>query len=188
MVVLAGAAYGVVTAAVDEVAGGLDQTTAARSAGMILNAGGAWAGVAVLSGRSQRRPGLSALAGALGLTAAVVAYYAFGLRWGDRVDVGLAGVTEVLRLWLTAALVVGAALGVVGGLTQRSGWVGLTAALVVPVGVVTEMLVLRRLGPDSWGADPTLAWTQSALVVVALLGAAAAVHLKLVRAGRGARP
>jgi hypothetical protein len=147
----------------DKLAGGYQQDGLTRALSMILNAGSAWAGLAVLSGWIVGRPRAAAAAGVVGLACAVDGYYAFGVVLGDRVQVGPAGLTGVLRLWAVSAIVAGPVLGVAGALIHRSGILGLVAALVVPVGVVVEMVgpghspsIPRWPGrrPSSWRARP----------------------------------
>ncbi len=49
---------------------------------------------------------------------------------------------EEMRFWWLAALLFGAALGVVGACIVRSGVVGLLAALTVPLGAAVQMAIL----------------------------------------------
>lgn len=173
--VLLGIALGAATAAVDVVAGGLDQTPAWRAVSMLLNAGCVWAGLAVLGGWILGTPWRGALAGVGSLASAVGAYYGYGLISGDRAGIGFGGTSGTVRMWLVLAVVAGPLLGSAGALARRSGLVGTIAALVVPVGATVEMLVLRSLGPEAFRVDPWQAWTQVAVVVAAVGGAALAV-------------
>jgi Family of unknown function (DUF6518) len=174
-VVALGALLGTLTARADVLAGGLGEDGLWRAASMVLNAGCVWAGLAVLSGWIVGRPMVGALAGAIALLAAVGGYYAFGVAFGDRTQVGFGGLTGAVRMWGTLAIVVGPVLGVVGALIHRPPPLGLLAALVVPAGVIVEMVGLRRLGSESFAVDPALAWAQAAMVVLAIGGAATAV-------------
>lgn len=180
-VLVTSVALGLATAAADTVASGLDQSAAGRALAMVANAGCVWAGLAVLagflvSGTTQRgsvlRPGA---AGLVALLVAVLGYYAFGAVAGDRQEVALTALSGAVRLWALASVVLGPVLGAVGAATRRAGALGVVARLVVPVGAAVEMLGLRRLGPDSFRVDPTLACAQSALVVAALVGGLLAV-------------
>jgi hypothetical protein len=169
------ALLGVAAAWTDVRAGGLEQTPVDRAVNMILNAGATWAGLAVLAGWLVRRPWwASALAGGVVLLVAVAGYYGYGLAAGDRTGIGLEGLSGTLRFWLLASVTVGPWLGIVGTLIARPGIVGLIAALVVPVGIFVEQIVVRRLEPDAFTIDAPLAWTGAALVVAAaVLGIAA---------------
>jgi hypothetical protein len=167
-----GIALGVATAWVDVLAGGLDQTDGARALSMVLNAGAVWAGLAVLCGWIVRRPIVAAaIAGALGLGAAVLGYYLYGALIGDRVAVGLPGLTGAIRLWAVLAVTLGPVLGITGALIHRPGPIGILATLAVPVGVAVEMIWLRRLSGETFVVDPALAWAQAAMVATAIVGA-----------------
>lgn len=117
-----------------------------------------------------------AVAGVGSLASAVAAYYCYGLILGDRAGIGFSGLSGTVRMWLVLAVLAGPLLGVAGALARRSGLVGTTAALVVPVGATVEMLVLRSLGPETLRVDPWQAWTQVAVVVAAAGGAVVAVR------------
>jgi hypothetical protein len=172
-------ALGVATAWVDVRAGGLEQDGLWRAASMVLNSGSAWAALAVVGGWLIGRPLAGAVAGTVALVAAVVGYYAFGVLAGDRTDVGIAGVSGAVRMWALLAVVVGPVLGLAGALVHRPGAVGLIAVLVVPVGVVVEMVGLRRLSGETFAVDPALAWAQAGMVVGAILWGCAAVVVRL---------
>jgi len=173
-VVLAlGTSLGIATAAADVLSGGLPPNEAARAASVILNAGSTWAAVAVAAGWLVGHPPQGAFAGAAALLAAVVGYYAFGVLLGDRTEVGFAGVAGVLRLWALAAVVAGPVLGLVGAAIRSGGRIGLVASLVVPAGVVVEMIGLRRLDGRTFAVDPVLATTQGAMVAGAVVAGCA---------------
>ncbi len=174
-----GMALGVATAWVDVRAGGLEQDGLWRAASMVLNSGSAWAALAVVGGWLIGRPLAGAVAGTVALVAAVVGYYAFGVLAGDRTSVGLAGVSGAIRMWALLAVVVGPLLGLAGALVRRPGVVGLIAVLVVPVGVVVEMVGLRRLSGETFAVDPALAWAQAAMVVGAILGGCSALVVRI---------
>jgi hypothetical protein len=174
-----GIALGVATAWIDVRAGGLEQDGLWRAASMVLNSGSAWAALAVVGGWLIGRPLAGAVAGTVALVAAVVGYYAFGVLAGDRTDVGFAGVSGAVRMWALLAVVVGPVLGLAGALVRRPGLVGLVAVLVVPVGVVIEMVGLRRLSGETFAVDPALAWAQAAMVVGAILGGCSALVVRL---------
>jgi hypothetical protein len=174
-----GMALGVATAWVDVKAGGLGQDGLWRAASMVLNSGSAWAALAVVGGWLIGRPLAGAVAGTVALVAAVVGYYAFGVLAGDRTYVGFAGVSGAVRMWALLAVVVGPALGLAGALVRRPGLVGLVAVLVVPVGVVVEMVGLHRLSGETFAVDPALAWAQAAMVVGAIVGGSSALVVRL---------
>jgi hypothetical protein len=82
-------------------------------------------------------------------------------------------------MWALLAVVVGPVLGLAGALVRRPGPVGLIAVLVVPVGVVVEMVGLRRLSGETFAVDPALAWAQAAMVVGAIAGGCSALVVRL---------
>ena len=174
-----GTALGVATAWVDVGAGGLEQDGLWRAASMVLNSGSAWAALAVVGGWLIGRPLAGAVAGTVALVAAVVGYYAFGVLAGDRTDVGFAGVSGAVRMWALLAVVVGPVLGLAGALVRRPGLIGLVAVLVVPVGVVVEMVGVRRLSGETFAVDPALASAQAAMVVGAIVGGCSALVVRL---------
>jgi hypothetical protein len=174
-----GIALGVATAWIDVRAGGLEQDGLWRAASMVLNSGSAWAALAVVGGWLIGRPLAGAVAGTVALVAAVVGYYAFGVLVGDRTDVGFAGVSGAVRMWALLAIVVGPVLGLAGALVHRPGLVGFVAVLVVPIGIVVEMLGIRKLNGTTFDVDPALAWAQAMMVAAAVLGAGSALVLRL---------
>jgi hypothetical protein len=60
--------------------------------------------------------------------------------------------------------------------------------LVVPVGVVVEMVGLRRLSADTFAVDPVLAWAQAAMVAAAIVGTVAILVGRLGPAHRRGIP
>jgi hypothetical protein len=82
----------------------------------LANATALWTLTAFASGLLVRRVRRGALAGALALVFAVLAYYvAFRFVWGDR----LADVRIQAIVWLVAAIVAGSIIGAAGGLQAR---------------------------------------------------------------------
>lgn len=141
---------------------------AAEFASLILDAGWAWAAMAVLAGwlvsqDAQSAPGLGrgAVAGGLALVCATTAYYGTDLLfdggrwwgWGS-------------RYWLIGSVLLGPPLGVVGALIRRPGAIGTVAALVVPVGAALQMALLPPPS-DSRMAEPVL-WSVWIGTVVAI--------------------
>jgi len=111
----------------------------AKGGSYVLNAGWAWAALAVAAGRITGTRGRGAVAGVVCLGAAVTAYYAVDTPLRNE-PFSLYG--EELRFWWLAALLFGAALGAVGACIVRSGVVGLLAALTVPLGAAVQMAIL----------------------------------------------
>lgn len=164
------AGLGVVASLSDRWGSGFPPHQSWRAVGLIANAGSVWAGAAVLAGWLAVRRVPALLLGPAALLAAVAGYYVVGVLFGDRGDVGLSGLTGVLRLWLTSAIVVGPALGFVGYLTRRENLLGVLARLVVPTGVLLEVVVRFRPSLGEFGVDPVRAWTLLAMVILAAIG------------------
>ncbi len=162
---------GVVASISDRWGSGLPPHQGWRVVSIVTNAGSVWAGVAVLAGWIVVRRGAAVLAGWAALVLAVAGYYAAGLLVGDRVDVGLAGVTGALRLWLVAAVVMGPVLGLVGHLARRRDLAGTLARMVVPTGVLAEVVGRFRLSTGDLSVDPVRGWTLVLMVAVAAASA-----------------
>lgn len=134
----------------------------ARFGGYLLNAGWAWAGLAVLAGAIAAKP----LAGAAtGWLAAGVALFAF-----DTTDAFVDGtaLTTALRAdlsWWAVSLVFCPLLGFVGSQVRRADRIGLLARLVVPVGAALEMVVR----PPGGGVHPQAQWAQWTAWILAAL-------------------
>jgi hypothetical protein len=180
-----GALLGIATAAADGLSGGYPPNEAARAASVILNAGSTWAALAVLAGWLVRGSVAGSIAGVAALLLAVLGYYGWGVLAGDRTAIGFSGVAGALRMWAVAAVVAGPVLGLAGATIRRGGWAGLLAGLVVPVGVLVEMLGIRGLGGDSFRIDPVLGFAQAAMVAAAVVAGCA---VALGFATRGATP
>ncbi|SCL17111.1 hypothetical protein GA0074694_1896 [Micromonospora inyonensis] len=152
---------------------------AAEFASLILDAGWAWAGTAVLVGwlvSRHTRPATGvlrgAVAGALALLFATTAYYGM-----DVIFDGGAWWYRATRYWLIGSVVLGPALGIVGASIRRPGPVGTLAALLVPAGAALQMVVLPP-PPDSLMAQPVR-------LTVWLSAAAATVLIMRARSRRG---
>ncbi len=139
---------------------------------VVVNAGWAWAGVAVAAGWVVRTVVRGAAAGVLALFAMTTAYYGmdsilrdepFGSYWYE------------MRVWWLASLVFGAVLGAIGGSIRRPGLVGLLAGLAVPVGATVEMILLPREGAAFGVVNPVYDWLRPVV-----WAAAAAVTAGLV--------
>ena len=152
---LIGLLLGVAAAAGDR-SMGLGTSDFARVLFWLPNIGSLWVAAAFFAGAWFRRPWMSTAAGCAALVSAVAAYYALGLTFGDRADVGLAAIAPTLLRWLVAALIVGPVFGFLGSLFRygRNG-MGLLGALALPSVVVSESgyQFLRELpyfGNDPW--------------------------------------
>jgi hypothetical protein len=117
---------------------------AAEFAGLILDAGWAWAATAVLAGwwvSRHARPAAGmvrgALAGGLALGFATTSYYGADLLFDGSAWWGMAP-----RYWLIASVLLGPPLGVVGAAIRLPGPAGVVAALVVPAGAALQTAVL----------------------------------------------
>ncbi|WP_433833289.1 DUF6518 family protein [Actinoplanes sp. CA-015351] len=117
---------------------------AAEFAGLILDAGWAWAATAVLAGwwvsrhaRLAAGRWRGALAGGLALGFATTSYYGADLLLDGTAWSGVAP-----RFWLIASVVLGPPLGVVGASIGLHRPAGVVAALVVPAGAALQTAVL----------------------------------------------
>ena len=124
-----GAVFGTATSLVNNVPGMLEEVGQAHSQdsaatwtaifiSLILDSGWAWATVAFLLGwhsGNHRRPLKAALAGAAGLIAATVAYYATDLMFG------IDAYWPTVIYWFVRAVVFGVLLGTAGALARRPG-------------------------------------------------------------------
>jgi len=177
-----GAALGAVDSTVNHVPIWLGEVGAARAersgwsqasefVSLILDAGWAWAGAAVLVGwlvsRDARLAGgllRGALAGSLALVFATIADYGAAVVFdgGALWDMGTG-------FWLVAGVCLGPALGAAGALIRRSGPVGALALLLVPAGAALQMVVLPP-APESRMAEPVrlTVWFAAAATAVLL--------------------
>jgi hypothetical protein len=118
---------------------------AAEFAGLILDAGWAWAATSVLVGwlvsrrlcRLASGPARGALAGGSALVCATTAYYGADLIFDGGSWWGWA-----TRYWLIGSVVLGPLLGAAGALIPRRGPTAMIAALLVPAGAALQMIVL----------------------------------------------
>ncbi len=131
-------AFGALNALLDSAPGPL------RTAGLVLNAGFAWAGLAVLAGAVLRTPWRAAVGGWLSGTIGLASFYV--------VDAAVRGVPFTAAagrfpFWAAAALVCCPLLGLAGTRLHDAGPIGLLARLVVPLGALAEVLVHPPGGP-----------------------------------------
>ncbi|WP_112731320.1 hypothetical protein [Micromonospora noduli] len=143
---------------------------AAEFASLILDAGWAWAAMAVLAGwlvsRSVRlAAGIlrGALAGGCTLIFATSAYYGVDVIFDG--DIWWGGTTQY---WLSVSVCLGPLLGAVGALIQRSGPAGTLAVLLVPAGAALQMVLLPP-PPESAMAWPVRLSVWAAAAVAAVL-------------------
>lgn len=191
--VLSSVVFGAATSLINNVPGMLGEVGQAHSedsaatwtaiyVSLILDSGWAWAALAFVLGwlcGPRARPWRAACVGAVGLIAATVAYYSTDLLFG--IDTYL----PTVGYWAVRAVVFGLPLGLAGAVARRPGWLGLLAALTIPVGAAMNMVVfpLRSGLP---GESSAAGWAQGTVWAVAGAGAAAVV-LRFVRA-RQSRP
>ena len=179
---VAGLILGAVTSLSDVHAEGLNPSDVWRVLAIILNAACSWLAVAVLAGRASRRPAWAAVAGALALVVAVLAYYGYGVTWGDRSGLGVHGVAHTAESWLLVAVLAGPSGGLLGWLSCRRTWLGSAATAVVGLAVIAEVLLRLRLTPSAFDRDPVWAWTLLAMALAGLVTVAVAVAVSTVRA------
>jgi hypothetical protein len=144
--VLLGAALGLVSAVTDALGSTYPPSDAWRAASIVANFALVWAGTAVLAGWVARRWWLAALSGLVALLAAVAVYYSYGLSVGDREGLGLVAVWPTARMWIALAVVGGPLLGLIGAACRLDGPSGLVARLVIPLGVLGELVWRLRWG------------------------------------------
>ncbi|MEW1957998.1 hypothetical protein [Kineococcus sp. NPDC059986] len=139
LVLFAAAGFGALNALLDS-----GSAAPVRFAGALLNAGTAWAGLAVAAGAVVGTPRRAVVAGWLGGTVGLSAFYVVAAVLHD---LPLAAYAPRIAFWWAVALVCCAPLGFVGTLLHRPGPVGLLARLVVPSGAVAEALLHPPGGP-----------------------------------------
>jgi uncharacterized protein DUF6518 len=182
-----GAALGAVDSVANHVPSLLGEVGAARAdrsgwsqaaefASLNLDAGWAWAAMAVLLGwlvSRDVRPTVgmkrAALAGGLTLVFATAVYYGVdvlfdGSPWWD----------WVTRFWLIGSVLFGPLLGIAGVLIRRPGPVGVLAALLVPVGASLQMVILPPPAESRMAVPVRLAVWIVAGAAVLLIGYRAA--------------
>ncbi len=151
-----------------------DASPFGAAASLVVNAGWAWAGVAVAAGWLLGTSARGAAAGVLALFAMTTAYYGmdsvlrdepFGSYWYE------------MRRWWIASLAFGSVLGALGGSIRRPGVIGLLAGLTVPVGAAVEMILLPREGRPFGVVNPVYDWLRP----VVWTAAAAATAVLVVR-------
>ncbi len=153
---------------------------AAQIASLLLDAGWAWAGLAVAVGWLAGSRARGAVAGVLALISATTAYY--GMDSVLRQEPFALYQSEMLFWWLGSAIC-GAALGAVGAYIGRPGVIGLLAGLTVPVGAAVQMIVLPP-GEGILVMSSAANWTRL-IVWVAAAASAGVVVTRFLAARRG---
>ena len=146
----------------------------AEVAGLLLDAGWAWAALAVAAGWAAGTRGRGLIAGPLTLAAATIAYFC--------TDAALhAEPVSVIEIgfWGIASLLLGPVLGAIGDEIRRCGVRGALAGLVVPAGAAIQMFLeppgLARM-PGGWIPNPeadlarALVWGLAAMATALVLG------------------
>lgn len=184
VVVVLGIALGAVDAATNAIASpytdigaslvGTPWQAVAAFAGLILNAGWAWAALAVAAGWfAGRRPGRRgavavAATGVAALFGAIVAYFVVDSALkGDQL-VGHAG---EIAVWGVLAVLLCSPLALLGAQARRTDWIGLPAGLVVPAGAALQMILI----PPGYGGISLRPWAEQARATVLVAAAVAAL-------------
>ncbi|MFF7216129.1 hypothetical protein ACFZAU_37305 [Streptomyces sp. NPDC008238] len=108
---------------------------AAKVLGLLMDAGWCWAALGVAAGWLGASWGRGVAAAMSALFSATVGYFVTESAAGT-------DAMSAIVVWLAVCVFLGPALGVIGAAIRRPGLVGLLAALVVPVGAATQMVVL----------------------------------------------
>jgi Family of unknown function (DUF6518) len=151
-----------------------------RVAGLVLNSGAAWAGMAVLGGWLVGSTLRGLISGPVVLILAVVSYYLVGAVSGSEYPDGS---VDQVAYFALVAVVAGPLLGAAGGSIRRRDVLGLVSALVVPPGVYAEKI---------WRAStvqvqPDQARPLADIVLVALATVSAAIAVAHYVIGRRSR-
>jgi hypothetical protein len=162
-----GAGFGAATSLSNRYDSHVEPDSFARVASLVLDAGWAWAALAVVAGWLAAAPARGAVAGVVALLAATTVYYGTDTLIGD--DALALYWPELLRWWLASA-VAGSVLGAIGAYGRRPGAVGLLAGLTIPIGATVQMIVSPP-GPGGQLATPAEKWAR--LIVLATAGACA---------------
>ncbi|MFC4035735.1 hypothetical protein ACFO3J_30320 [Streptomyces polygonati] len=152
---------------------------------IIFSSGWPWAGYAFLVGYFRSSKIESVLLSSLGLTIGVVAYYLFkdmnptipaGMESATSVPAGMeAGASSEgkILVWGTAALVLGAPVGLVGNVARTPGVGGLLFRLLIPLIAFFE--ATQRLSTEADRQGMTFSMTWNATRVAAIVSAVALV-------------
>lgn len=147
----------------------------------LVNSGTVWAGLGIVAGWWVGRWTWAIPGAVLACGTALVAHYAVGQA------VGLFDATVWLAnlLWFVAALLVGPVLGLIGALARHTGPLGTAAALVLPLGAVTEPFLLGMFEVPAILPWPVRMATTVCGVVLVLAGMVGGVAV--IRARRPGR-
>lgn len=158
--------------------------SARRVAGLVLNSGAAWAGMAVLGGWLVGSTLRGLISGPVVLILAVVSYYLVGAVSGSE---NPDGSVDQVAYFALVAVVAGPLLGAAGGSIRRRDVLGLVSALVVPLGVYAEKI--WRASTVQVQPDQARPLADIVLVALATVGAAIAVaHYVIGRRSRRCDP
>ncbi|MFI6035957.1 hypothetical protein ACIBBD_17650 [Streptomyces sp. NPDC051315] len=147
----------------------------AKVLSLLMDAGWSWAALAVVTGWLAGAPVRGALAGALTLIGASVAYYVT-----DTLVLGASPASFVpeMVMWSVAGLLFGPVLGLVGAAVGRPGLTGLLAALTVPLGAAVQMVVMPPR--PHLTLTPAIVLAEAIVWTAAVASAGWAVHRFLV--------
>lgn len=119
---------------------------------VLANLGGGWLLLAALLGAWGGRPGLGAVAGALALVAAVLAYYgSYEFAYAVDPDRDPRYFVPGGLAWLVVSTIAGAVAGAAGAVARSGrGRVAIAAGALIGAALVAEglFLIARDLGPD----------------------------------------
>jgi hypothetical protein len=166
-----GSGFGATTSLSNRFDSQVEPDSFARVASLVLDAGWAWAALAVVAGWLAAAPARGAVAGVVALLAATTVYYGTDSVIGD--DPLAWYWPELLRWWL-ASLVGGSVLGAIGAFGRRPGVLGLLAGLTIPIGATVQMIVSPP-GPGGQLATPAENWARLIVLATAAVGAAAVI-------------
>jgi hypothetical protein len=166
-----GSGFGAATALSNGFDSQVEPDSFARVASLVLDAGWAWAGLAVVAGWLAATPARGSVAGVLALLAATTVYYGTDSIIGDD---PLAWYWPELTRWWLASVVGGSALGTIGAFGRRPGVLGLLAGSTIPIGATVQMIVSPP-GPGGQFVTPAESWARLIVLATAAAGAAAVV-------------
>lgn len=143
----------------------------ARFVSFLLDAGWAWAALAVAAGWIVGTRVGGAVGGVISLAAATTVYYAVDALLRQEPFIGY---LSEMWIWWLASLLLGSALGTIGASIKRPGVVGLLAGLTVPVAAAVQMVVLPP-GLDGAILHPEAVWARWIVWTTAALGSAVVI-------------